>query len=99
MGVDEDQYEQLAEIARRQGRKLASVVRESIVRYCIEPEVERRKRDALDGLLALEPTPVPRDYAAWEAEYASRKGGGEGAAHDRRSVSQAPSLKRRRPRR
>ncbi len=74
--LDEAQYEQLAEIARREDKKLACVVRESIVRYCIEPAAERRKEEALAGLLAIEPTPVPGDYAAWKAEYAGIKGAG-----------------------
>ena len=71
--LDEVQYEKLAEIARREDKKLARVVRESIVRYCIEPETERKKRDAIEGLFALEPTAVPDDYATWEAEYGGRK--------------------------
>jgi len=72
--LDEDQYERLAEVARRQDKKLAAVVRESIVRYCVEPEVTRRKQDALDRLLALDPTPVPDEYGDWEKEYARRAG-------------------------
>ena len=71
--LEEEQYEQLYEIARREDKKLAAVVRESIVRYCLAPEAERRKRAALDDLLALEPTPVPGDYADWEKEYGARK--------------------------
>ena len=74
--LDEAQYEQLAEIARRADKKLARVVRESIVRYCIEPAAERRKRDAIEELFALEPAPVPDDYADWKAEYGGRKAGG-----------------------
>ena len=74
--LDEAQYEQLAEIARREDKKLARVVRESIIRYCIEPAVERRRQEALETLMALEPTPVPDDYAAWESEYTRLKGSG-----------------------
>lgn len=74
--LDEAQYEQLAEIARREDKKLARVVRESIVRYCIEPAVERKRREALETLMALEPTPVPDHYAEWESEYAGLKGTG-----------------------
>ena len=48
--------------------QLARVVRESIVRYCLEPEAARRKQDALDNLLSLEATPAPDDYATWEAD-------------------------------
>jgi len=74
--LDEAQYVELVEIARREDKKLARVVRESIVRYCIEPATERKKRDAIEGLLALEPAPVPDDYADWEAEYGGRKAAG-----------------------
>lgn len=71
--LEEEQYERLAEIARRENKGLAGVVRESIERYCLAPEAERRKRAALDDLLTLEPTPVPEDYADWEREYSDRK--------------------------
>lgn len=67
--LDDDQYRKLAETARRQGTTLAGAARQAIVRYCLEAEVERRKRRALNDLLALEPAPVPDDYADWEAEY------------------------------
>jgi hypothetical protein len=76
--LDEDQYTRLVEVARRQDKKLAAVVRESIVRYCVEPEVTRRKQDALDRLLALDPTPVPHEYSDWEKEYARRAGAADG---------------------
>lgn len=71
--LEEADYERLAEIARRENKKLAGVVRESIERYCLAPEAERQKRNALDDLLALEPTPVPDDYADWERQYSGRK--------------------------
>jgi len=85
--LDEDQYERLADIARRQEKKLARVVRESIVRYCLEPEIERKKRAAIESLLAVEPTPVPEDYSTWEAEYSERKAGAAG----RRGPGAAPA--------
>ena len=84
--LEEAQYEELAEIARREDKKLARVVRESIVRYCIEPAAERKKRDALDSLLAIEPTPVPDDYSDWEAAYGEAKVGGDRAPEDVTSV-------------
>lgn len=75
--LEEDQYAWLAEIARRENKKLAGVVRESIERYCLAPEAERKKRAALDDLLSLEPTPVPDNYADWEKEYGGRKTKGQ----------------------
>ena len=70
--LEEDQYEKLAEIAERDGKKLAAVVRESVVKYCLGPESKNAKREALKGLLA-ESAPPPEDYAAWEREYAGLK--------------------------
>lgn len=71
--LDEQLYELLAEIAEHQGRSLAAVVRESIERYCVAPEVERRKQRALDELLSLEPAPALGDYAQWERDYSALK--------------------------
>ncbi len=71
--LEEEQYEQLTRIASRQGKKLAGVVRESIEKYCLTPEKERIKQEALQQLLSLEPTPVPKDYGDWKRQYGSFK--------------------------
>ncbi len=68
------QYDALEAIARGSGRKLAAVVRESIVRYCLEPEDRKRRRAALDALKAAD-APPPDDYAAWEQDYVRLKRG------------------------
>ncbi len=78
--LDEVQYEKLAEIARREDKKLARVVRESIVRYCIEPDALRRKQEAVEALLGVEAAPAPDDYAEWESEYSARKAAGGASA-------------------
>ena len=99
--LDDDTYERLADIARRQERKLAAVVRESIVRYCIEPDVQRRKLDALDALLALDPSPAPVDYTDWEAEYVARRGradAGEAAGETDSNRRKRREREARRPR-
>jgi len=70
--LEEDQYEKLAEIAERDGKKLAAVVRESVVQYCLGPESKKAKREALEALLA-EAAPTPEDYATWEREYSRLK--------------------------
>jgi len=70
--LEEDQYEKLAEIAERDGKKLAAVVRESVVQYCLGPEAKKAKRGALEALLA-EAAPPPEDYATWEREYSRLK--------------------------
>jgi hypothetical protein len=72
--LEETQYETLAEIAEREGKKMAAVVRESIERYCLAPEVRKAKRDALDGLLSLS-APPPESDAAWKARYEKLKAG------------------------
>jgi predicted DNA-binding protein len=70
--LEETQYEALARIAERDGKKMAAVVRESIELYCLGPESRQAKRDALRELLALS-APVPEDYHAWERDYAALK--------------------------
>lgn len=67
--LDNHEYEQLAQIARREGKKLATVVRESIQKYSILPEAERAKRRALEDLFSLPPTPVPGNYKDWKSQY------------------------------
>jgi len=70
--LEETQYESLARIAERDGKKMAAVVRESIERYCLAPETKQAKREALEVLLSLA-APVPEDYRDWEREYAALK--------------------------
>ena len=70
--LEESQYAALARIAERDEKKLAAVVRESIVRYCLEPESKKAKREALKALLAMSAA-APEDYASWEREYVSLK--------------------------
>ena len=67
------EYEALVRIARREGKKLAAVVRESVRRYALPPESDRSKREALEELLSLPATPVPADYAEWEQQYRALK--------------------------
>lgn len=75
--LEPEQYERVAEIAMRDGKKLAAVVRESVVRYCLEPEQKRQRLEALRELEALDlPT---GDYADWKRQYAERKADGAAA--------------------
>ncbi|TDI37181.1 MAG: hypothetical protein E2P02_23300 [Acidobacteria bacterium] len=71
--LDEAQYDKLAEIASREGRKLAAIVRESIEKYTLAPEAERSKREALEQLFSVDPAPVPKSYQDWKREYSARK--------------------------
>jgi predicted DNA-binding protein len=70
--LEESQYEKLAEIAERDGKKLAAVVRESIGRYCLDPELKKAKQAALKALLAVSAA-APEEYSSWEQEYAALK--------------------------
>ena len=76
-----DIYERVRELAARQDRSMASVVRESIVRYCVEPEDRRRRHGALERLAALE-APVPDDYHTWERDYSELKAARQGTETD-----------------
>jgi hypothetical protein len=71
--LDAVQYRRLVQVARRDGKKLAAVVRESVEKYCVEPEVERTRQTALGSLLGLPPQPVPDDYSHWEFQYGALK--------------------------
>lgn len=70
--LDGEHYERLREIAERQDKSLAGVVRESIVRYCVEPAERRRRQRALERLTSVE-APVPDEYSTWERDYSSAK--------------------------
>ncbi len=70
---DDPQFSALEQVARHEGKKLAAVVRESVEKYCLEPEREQRKRQALSELFALEPAPVPESYSEWERTYGALK--------------------------
>ena len=71
--IEEGQYQELTRIARRDGKKLAGLVRESIEKYCLTPEAERAKRKALEKLLSLDATPVPDIYGDWKHQYGGLK--------------------------
>lgn len=72
--LDAEQYERLCDIAEREGKSLAGVVRESIVRYSLEPAARRHRQRALETLTGIE-EPVPDDYASWERDYSRAKAG------------------------
>lgn len=71
--LESEQYERVAARAKREGKKLAAVVRESVIRYCVDPEDKRRRLNAIRDLEAVN-VPVG-DYADWKREYADTKGG------------------------
>ncbi len=74
---DEESFDQIVEMAQREGKKLAGVVREAVEKYAVGPESERTKHEALRELLSLEPSPPPKDYRDWKREYGARKTKGQ----------------------
>jgi predicted DNA-binding protein len=70
---DEESFERLSEMARREGKKLAGIVREAAEKYALGPESERSKREALEALLSLPSVPAPAEYRAWKREYGAKK--------------------------
>ncbi len=71
--LEQDEFDNLVLISRREGKKLAAVVRESIRKYSLLPEKERTRRTALEELLSLPPTPVPQSYSRWKRDYGALK--------------------------
>ncbi len=65
--LDELQYDSLLRASR--GRKLAAVVREAVAKYCVEPDTQQRRLEAIDKLYSLDPVPAPKDWAEWKREY------------------------------
>lgn len=70
--LEEPDYQALLRVAERENKKLAAVVRESIEKYCVEPESAREKRTSLAALFSIE-APVVDTYEAWERQYSSLK--------------------------
>lgn len=64
--LTEEQYEQLLEIAREQGKPVSVLIREAIVAEYLHEIARRRRREALRSLLSLE-APVA-DWPQMEAE-------------------------------
>jgi hypothetical protein len=67
--LDNQEYELRAQIARSDEKKLAAVVRESILKSFLQPESEHAGRKALEDLFFFPPTPVPKSYKDWESRY------------------------------
>lgn len=72
--LEEAVYERVREIAERDDKSMARVVRESIVRYCVEPAERERRQRALERLFDVE-APAPADYAEWKDAYSRAKVG------------------------
>ena len=73
--LDARSYATVSTIARREGRKLAAVVREAVEQYYVAPETRRRQLDAVDRLVAMEPFPAPESLSEWNREHSRLKVG------------------------
>jgi len=73
--LDARSYATVSRIARREGRKLAAVVREAVEQYYVAPETRQRQLDAVDRLVAMEPLPAPGSLSEWNREYSRLKVG------------------------
>ncbi|MCY3971118.1 MAG: ribbon-helix-helix protein, CopG family [Acidobacteria bacterium] len=73
--LDARSYATVSRIARREGRKLAAVVREAVEQYYVAPETRRRQLDAVERLVAMEPLPAPKSLSEWNREYSRLKVG------------------------
>ncbi len=71
--LNEVEYAAIRRRAEAEDLKYAAVVREAIQQYCVEPDRRRRKREALEALRALPPSPVPSSLSEWKREYSRLK--------------------------
>jgi hypothetical protein len=71
--LTEQQLKDLEEIARKDNKKLGTLVREAIEEYHLKKNKQQKIAEAVDRLLALPEVPVPDDYQKWEAEYLEGK--------------------------
>ena len=68
-------YAALSRIARREGKKLAAVVREAVEHCCILPVERQRLLEAIDRLYAAGTVPALDSLPEWERRYSRLKAG------------------------
>ena len=73
--LDAGGYAAVSRIARREGKKLAAVVREAVEQYCVAPEARRRRLEAIERLYETGTVPAPESLPEWEAQYSRLKVG------------------------
>lgn len=77
--LDARGYAAVSRIARREGKKLAAVVREAVEQYCVLPEARQRRLEAIDRLYATGAVSAPESLPEWERQYGRLKVGLETA--------------------
>ena len=73
--LDARGYAAVSRIARREGKKLAAVVREAVDQYCVLPEARQRRLEAIDRLYTTGAVPAPESLPEWERRYNRLKAG------------------------
>ncbi len=71
--LTEQQLKDLEEIAKKNHKKLGTLVREAIEEYYLKKNKQEKIAEAVDRLLSLPEVPAPEDYQKWEAEYLEGK--------------------------
>jgi mRNA-degrading endonuclease RelE of RelBE toxin-antitoxin system len=71
--LTEQQLKDLEQIAKRNHKKLGTLVREAIEEYYLKKNKQQKISEAVDRLLSLPEIPGPEDYQKWEAEYLEGK--------------------------
>lgn len=73
--LDARAYATVSRRARREGKKLAAVVREAVEQYCVLPEARQRRLEAIDRLYTAGRVPAPESLPEWERRYSRLKVG------------------------
>ena len=73
--LDARGYAAVSRVARREGKKLAAVVREAVEQYCVLPEARQRRLEAIDRLYATGTVSAPESLPEWERRYSRLKSG------------------------
>jgi len=78
VALTEEQYRNFADIAAKEHKRIGAIVREALEQRCLRKQRAQEKAEAIQSLLAAEPTDVPDDYHEWEEEYSRLKWAGHG---------------------
>lgn len=65
----EDQFRELTMLARERSQALGALLREAAVQVYLRQRRRQQKSEAVQRLLALNPTEPPADYHEWERQY------------------------------
>jgi metal-responsive CopG/Arc/MetJ family transcriptional regulator len=72
--LTEQQLKDLEEIAKKNHKKLGTLVREAIEEYHLKKNKQQKVAEAVDRLLSLPEVPVPENWEEFEKELARAHG-------------------------